>query len=228
MIRKAFVRNIRLRVLPSLVVEVRASKGMSQNQILQFLQSNEEWIDSAYTKMQKYRATLPKYSFVEGQAFLYLGQDFALSFADVKSIELQNQKILCPKNIQDNAEKIRMAIRDFYKQEAEDILFLRAFKIAKQMGIEPNRIRLKDLRSRWGSCSHDKKISLSWKLMGAPLSVIDYVIIHEYCHLVHMNHSIHFWKMVEDHCPNWKVQKKWLLKNAMKLDFLEKKSALNF
>lgn len=228
MIRKAFLRNIRLRVLPTLVVEVRASKGVSQRAVFEFLQSNEDWIQSSYQKMQEYRAKLPQYSFVSGQKFLYLGKEMSLVFADVVDTQLIGQELVCPISIQGNSIKIREAIRLFFKQEAEHIIFLRAYEVAKKMGIEPERIRLKDLKSRWGSCSQDKKISLNWKLLAAPLSVIDYVIIHEYCHLVHMNHSKKFWNMVEVHCPSWKLQKKWLHENAMKLDFLEKKSALYF
>lgn len=226
MIRKAFLRNMRLRVMPTLIVEVRVSKTTTDRQVTEFLEANQAWIDSAYAKMQKYVATLPQYSFVENQTFLYLGHEMQLKFWEEGKVDLIERNIMCPKSIQGDEKKIRTALRSFFKQEAETVLFLRAYKIAKDMGIEPKKIRLRDLRSRWGSCSHERVISLSWKLVAAPLDVIDYVIVHEYCHLVHMNHSQDFWNMVEQHHPNWKVMRKWLRQNAMKLDFLEKKSQL--
>jgi predicted metal-dependent hydrolase len=225
-IRKSFLRNIRLRVLPSLVVEVRVSKGTSLRDIFRFFDENQAWIESAHTKMQTYVASLPRYSFTEDESFLYLGHEMKLRFWEEKHVDLEGRQLMCPKSIQGDEKKIRDELRKFFKKEAETILFLRAYKIAKDMGIEPKKIRLRDLKTRWGSCSHEGHVSLSWKLVACPLDVIDYVIVHEYCHLVHMNHSKDFWAMVETQCPNWKVFRRWLRKNAMKLDFLEKKSQL--
>jgi predicted metal-dependent hydrolase len=227
-IRKSFLRSMRLRVLPSLMVEVRVSKGTSEREITRFLEENQIWIEAAHAKMQTYVATLPQYSFVEDQSFLYLGHEMKLKFWEENHSDLVGRNLMCPKNIQGDEKKIRDELRNFFKREAETILFLRAYKIAKDMGIEPKKIRLRDLKTRWGSCSHEGYVSLSWKLVACPLDVIDYVIVHEYCHLVHMNHSKNFWNLVEAHCPNWKVLRKWLRQNAMKLDFLEKKSQLYF
>ena len=100
-------------------------------------------------------------------------------------------------------------------------IFDRTEYFSKQLNLYPNQIRIKSLRSRWGSCSSKKNINLNWKLIHTPLRVIDYVIVHELCHLVHMNHSKEFWNKVKSHIPDYKKDKNWLKEygNFIELDY---------
>lgn len=83
--------------------------------------------------------------------------------------------------------------------------------------LKPKRLCIRDTRSRWGSCSGIKTISLSWRLSFAPLEIMHYVIIHECCHIVEMNHSTKFWALVEKYFPNYKIARKWLRNNGNSL-----------
>ncbi len=106
------------------------------------------------------------------------------------------------------------------KLEAKIILIKRVEELAKQFGFEYFRITIKDQSSVWGSCSSKKNLNFSWRLILAPVEVMDYVIIHELCHLAQMNHSRNFWALVEKYMPDYKAHRKWLDKNGKSLKML--------
>jgi predicted metal-dependent hydrolase len=81
---------------------------------------------------------------------------------------------------------------------------------APELGVEPTRIQIRDQRSRWGSCSTRGTLSFNWRLVLAPFEVLDYVVVHELCHLREPNHSSRFWKLVEGRRPDWRRQRAWL------------------
>ena len=78
------------------------------------------------------------------------------------------------------------------------------------MNLEVKRICIRDQRTRWGSCSRLNNLNFNWRLIMAPESILDYVVIHELCHLLEMSHSQKFWKLVSQYCPQWREQRKWL------------------
>lgn len=81
----------------------------------------------------------------------------------------------------------------------------------------PQNIKIRKLKSAWGICYRNKNITLNFLLLCCPIDVIDYVIIHELCHIKHMNHSNEFWEEVFKYCPNFKIYKKWLKINGSKI-----------
>jgi predicted metal-dependent hydrolase len=81
---------------------------------------------------------------------------------------------------------------------------------APTIGVSPARIQIRDQRSRWGSCSTRGTLSFNWRLVLAPFDVLDYVVVHELCHLREPNHSSRFWRLVERHRPDWRTQRDWL------------------
>lgn len=102
------------------------------------------------------------------------------------------------------------ALARLMQREARLLLFPRLTHWATQLGLAPERVQLSGARSRWGSCTSQRSIRLNWRLMQAPLNLIDYVIIHELCHLAEMNHSPRFWALVAHACPHWKDCRKQL------------------
>jgi hypothetical protein len=84
---------------------------------------------------------------------------------------------------------------------------------AEEYGFEVKKIRISSARTRWGSYSQTGTLSLTWRLVMAPLDVIDYVVVHELCHLREMNHSKAFWEQVEAILPDYKQRRKWLKDN---------------
>lgn len=98
----------------------------------------------------------------------------------------------------------------FYSEQLADYLLPRLSVLADEMGVVPADVSIRHYRSRWGSCYSDGRIQFNWRLAMAPKPVIDYVIQHELCHLVHPNHSPAFWQLVQRHCPDMAKQKRWL------------------
>jgi len=85
------------------------------------------------------------------------------------------------------------------------------------MKADCNRIFIRDQKTRWGSCSNRKNLNFNWRLIMAPEEILDYVVIHEICHIKEMNHSEKFWKMVAEYCPDWKEKRNWLNKHGADL-----------
>jgi predicted metal-dependent hydrolase len=108
-------------------------------------------------------------------------------------------------------------LHDFLKKMATEHLTPYLMKVVKALGQRIEKLTFRDTRSRWGSCSAHKTISLNWRLILAPPEVAQYVCIHEAAHLLHMNHSVEFWKLVSELCPRYKSHKKWLKINGMSL-----------
>jgi predicted metal-dependent hydrolase len=88
---------------------------------------------------------------------------------------------------------------------------------APELGVEPARIQIRDQRSRWGSCSTRGTLSFNWRLVLAPFDVLDYVVVHELCHLREPNHSRRFWNLVEERRPEWRSHRDWLHEHGPEL-----------
>lgn len=112
----------------------------------------------------------------------------------------------------------RSALEKRYRETAKEYFPKRAAYYAALLGVSYDRIRIAGQKTRWGSCSSNKTLSFNWKLMLAPPKVLDYVVVHEICHLREMNHSPRFWALVESLMPDYKQQRKWLKENGHTLE----------
>lgn len=111
----------------------------------------------------------------------------------------------------------RELLEKWFRKEAALILREKAEEFAKILSVEFKEIHIKDQRSRWGSCSSKGNLNFNWRIVMAPELVCDYVVIHELCHLKHMNHSEAFWQLVRSICPEYKQYRRWLKENGMSL-----------
>lgn len=114
---------------------------------------------------------------------------------------------------ENNNEVIQKLLDKFYKEIAKDEVYAAMEYIKSITGLSPKEIRIKKLKSAWGICSSKQYISINQNLMAYSRHAIEYVCLHEVCHLKHMNHSKEFWKMVEKYMPDYKTAK-LELKNA--------------
>ncbi len=113
--------------------------------------------------------------------------------------------------------RISDALARFYQRSAKPYFAERIAYWSERMGLYPKQLALSSARTRWGSCTSQGVIRLNWRLMQAPASVIDYVVIHELAHLAEMNHSARFWAQVAAVCPDWKQQRAWLKQHGAAL-----------
>ncbi|EKN42554.1 zinc-dependent protease, partial [Clostridium botulinum CFSAN001627] len=112
--------------------------------------------------------------------------------------------------IKDNLEK-------FYKEKAVKVLKERTDYYSNILKVAPKNIVIKNQKTLWGSCSSKGNINYNYKIVMAPLKILDYIVVHELCHLVHMNHSKDFWQLVESIIPDFKERRNWLKENGYKL-----------
>jgi predicted metal-dependent hydrolase len=117
----------------------------------------------------------------------------------------------------DQPEEIRGALENWYRRQAKEHIGERTASLAAQHGFEYARVKIRGQRTRWGSCSSKGNLNFNWKLMMVPSAGVDYVIIHELCHLRELNHSSHFWALVQELCPNYKYWVRWLKEHSPEL-----------
>ena len=108
--------------------------------------------------------------------------------------------------------------KDFYKEKGIKKVEEIVNKYKKQMGVKPKGIRIMELKNRWGSCSDEGSLNFNWKCLMAPLTIIDYIVVHELAHIISKNHNEEFWNAIDKVMPDYEKRKMWLRKNGASLD----------
>ena len=196
----------------SLIVEtdgtltVRAPLRMKEADIRQFVEAKKDWIKRK--QAQALKDAVPPRQYVNGEKFLYLGEKVPLRIIpDGKPALVMERVFKLTKPAQPQAESVFEA---WYKKQARTVLSERVEFFARKYEFKVGKIRISSARTRWGSYSSKGTLSLTWRLVMAPLEIIDYVVVHELCHLKEMNHSRAFWARVETILPDYKRRRKWL------------------
>jgi predicted metal-dependent hydrolase len=151
------------------------------------------------------------HDYTTGESFLYLGKSYKLSIAKNtdKKLLLKGAFILNSKE----KKHARELLVSWYKQEAKKKISERVDWCSRRSGVSYKSIKITTANKRWGSCSTTGNLNFSWRLIMAPLSVIDYVVVHELAHIEYKNHSRDFWNRVKVMYPNYEKAKGWLRQN---------------
>ena len=212
-----FVRSQRKTL--SLIIEadgtltVRAPLRMKEADIQRFIEEKSDWIKRKQARARK--EVVPSHQFTDGETFWYLGKEVPLRFVrDGRPALVMDGTFRLAKSAQPRAASVFEA---WYKKQARTVLTDRVNFFARKYGFEVSKIRISSARTRWGSCSRKGTLSFTWKLLMASPDVIDYVVVHELCHLRELNHSPSFWAQVEAILPDYKSKRKWLKVNGAKL-----------
>lgn len=178
---------------------VRAPLGLSEERIDEFIRSKADWIERHSEEAAERSLDRSRRLSSPPEALPLLGEMCRVRH------ETPPGYIGGCFNLPENTalEELLPYLRRLYAAIAKETLIPRTAIIAGRMGITPSAVKINSARTRWGSCSSQKVINLSWKLIAADPSLIDYVIVHELCHTVHMNHSPAFWAMVEQVIPDY-------------------------
>ncbi len=132
-----------------------------------------------------------------------------------KYLEMQEKQKNRP--VSDLTDTQRAALEKRYINAAKEYFPKRAAYFQQFTGGTYNRITIRDQKTRWGSCSAKGTLSFNWRLMLAPPAILDYVVVHELCHLTHMNHSPAFWQAVGEVYPDYRIARKWLKDHGQEL-----------
>lgn len=198
-------------------VQVRIPHFVDDKWAISFLVDKSTWVKQKLHQQSQQASELPK---IEHDAeILWLGESVQLKFdANLKSIRLIDRNLFIPACTQIQANKL---LQNFFKHQAKQYMVAHTQEMAAKYGLTHrlSSIRFRRTKTKWGHCTSKGVIQYNWLIMGAPLSVIDYLICHELSHLNHPNHSKAFWLHVESMCPDYKKQQAWLKQNSMAISW---------
>jgi predicted metal-dependent hydrolase len=197
---------------------IHAPEKTSEEEVRRIVDTKRQWILTKLNHPQKYRDRLhpPGKEVVNGESAPYLGTDYRIEVKKTTSGEVEfSQLFLVPPAHQ---AKRREVLRDWYIARAKENILVRAEQRARELGVEFATAKIVDNRYRWGSCTVKNNVSFNWRLIKAPMFVIDYVIVHELAHLIEANHTSRFWGIVRAHTPTMEKAKTWLKDHGQVLE----------
>ena len=192
---------------------------MKESDINRFVESKQNWIRE---KLAIVKNTNSKFEqIIKYRKFLLYANEYSVLMGDVKKVEVNdNFQIIIPKKTE--PDKVLKTLKNWYKKVAKNILSDRLEFIENRVKLKSSMFRICDAKGKWGSCNSKGVVSLNWRIIMLPPRVIDYVIVHELCHLVEMNHSKNFWGLVSKFLPNYSELKKQIKEYGFLLGLFQK------
>ncbi|OEZ48393.1 hypothetical protein JAB1_34500 [Janthinobacterium sp. MP5059B] len=229
------VRDIEYQLLPGadrqttdIVIErngmitVRPPKKMTPEQVDETVLSKRMWIYRNLAEWRDLNATRVTREWVSGESFLYLGSHYRLQLVveQDEPLKLKDGRFCLLRSIVESGgcEAAHQAFEDFYKEKGQPRIKKRAAYFAAKVGVAMSSVQIKELGYRWGACLKNGDLHFHWKCLMAPLTIIDYIIVHELCHLRHRDHSDAFWNEVDKVLPDYRERKDWLRVRGAELD----------
>lgn len=202
-------------------VEVQVPKGTSEECVHQLLEGKWELIQQRIKEMNDRTVGHVEKVYEHGGSFLYLGKSYPILISqdtDIKkdTVVFEEEKLHVYVKQQED-ESIKQALKRFYYQQCKALVEKRIQFYQSNFKLKPRSIRISDSKTTWGTCDSMRQLTFNWKLSMAPLSVIDYVVVHEMCHMVHMNHDRSFWRLVGKILPDYEEQENWLALSSWKM-----------
>lgn len=224
-------KNISIKVIHKNNIEIISPRSVSLSFLKRVLDEKSSWIIKTLDKFENVDENFHNRKYINGEIFYYRGEEYELKIIEDENSE-KNKKSYCYINISskellitttnNEAKYIRNELKKWYKTESEKIVISRLEVLKKENyimnNLNPSVIKIKEQKKRWGSCTSRKAIYINSKISMAKVDVIDYILVHEFSHLVHMNHSKEFYNLVEKILPNYKECEKWLKEYSYKLN----------
>jgi predicted metal-dependent hydrolase len=229
------VRDIEYQLLPGVdrqttdivierdgVITVRPPKRMTPEQVDEIVFSKRIWIYRNLAEWRELNSTRVIREWVSGESFLYLGSNYRLQLvADQdEPLKLKDGRFCLLRSVVESGghEAAHQAFETFYKNKGLSRIQRRVTFFAAKVGVAAGSVQIKDLGYRWASCTNNGDLHFHWKCLMAPLTIIDYIIVHELCHLHHRDHSEAFWNEVDKVLADYRERKDWLRVRGVELD----------
>jgi len=211
-------RTVGIQVSPDGKVLVAAHPLVPHLYVKRLLRDKAAWVQGKLAAAAALAEHINSRSYAEGDCITFLGREYRLCFAGRSRLDEVSGELHLGMRGEAHREAVIASLTRWYKRQAKAVLNERTSLLASRLGKEPELVGIKSYRSRWGSCHSDGRIYFNWRLVMAPLAVIDYVVAHELCHLLHHNHSPAFWDEVGKLFPGCKEQRRWLRRNGRFLE----------
>jgi predicted metal-dependent hydrolase len=212
-------KTVTIRLNPSRIVSVLAPEGADEERIRAIVRKRARWIAERQDSVRGLNVLDKAKEFVSGETLPYLGRGYRLKVVRAGvgqngRCELVAGRLLVEVapglNREGQKELVKRRIVSWYLERADEKIRDRVDYYSRQVGVKPKGIEIKEQEKRWGSCSKGGMVRFNWKIVFAPLSVLDYVIVHELCHLLYPDHSEQFWQKIQSCIPDYKKKRKWL------------------
>ncbi len=205
--RKAKMKNTYIQVTADGVL-VKTNKTTSMREIHGFIEKKLAWI---VKHLENLKAKKIEKKIVTGSRMYYFGKSYYIEIKEDKNLknaqlEFTHSKFLITAQKGVSQEELVWMMDSFYKQKAIEKVTPLVEQWSKEMRLYPASVGYRKAKTRWGSCSSHNKISFNYYLLKLPMSLIEYVVVHELAHIEHKNHSKDFWKLVKQHLDDYKVK----------------------
>lgn len=200
------------------VITVRPPQWMTPEQVDETVFSKRMWIYKNLTEWRDLNASRLEREWVNGESFLYLGNRYRLLLVDQQdeSVKLKDGRFCLLNSVP--SQQRHKAFQDFYTTKGLARISSRVDYFAGKVGVKPGKVIIKDVGYRWASCLKTGDLHFHWKCLMAPLTIIDYIVVHELCHLHHRDHSDAFWNEVDKVMPDYRKRKEWLRVHGAELE----------
>ncbi len=195
-------------------IEVQAPKKTPDERVLQALEDKWDLIQKTLCEIKGRMNGPQEKVYKNDESFLYLGKTFPIKIIEDRKITqeqvlFEDEKLVVyVRQLED--EKVKQALKRFYYQQCKGVVNKSISSYQHNFKTKPRSIRITDSKTTWGTCDSKHQLTFNWRLAMAPREVIDYVVVHEMCHMVHLNHDRSFWRLVGKIMPDYKEKENWL------------------
>jgi len=214
-------RTIALKVDPTGEVTVMAPRFTFSGTIRRFVEKQAGWIATTRHRIMQHALRHPRAGYQQGETFLFLGRDFTLDIHITGIRRYRPGKFLNAKLSirvpRPGLAQVKRVVRLTYETATLRLVTRFVNRHAKILGVRPALVKTSRAVGRWGSCSPGGRLRFNWRLAMAPLGVIEYLAVHELCHIKFNGHKKRFWNAVEGLMPGYRIQRKWLRDNGDRL-----------
>jgi predicted metal-dependent hydrolase len=212
-------RTVRLRIVGPAALEIVAPPKYRQEQAEAFIQSKSTWILATAKKLAAEEQAAAQFAVEPGGLLPFMGSSYTLSVAyhpvrPLVRLDGSLLRVCLPEQRRNNQAALTQALIRWYAEQARQYLAKKTLEWARAIGVKPVSVTIRDPKTRWGSCSTRGSLSYSWRVILAPSPIIDYLIVHELCHLLEPNHSSRYWRLVESILPDFRTSRQWLKANG--------------
>jgi hypothetical protein len=205
-------KRLKIVVTPELAVEVFAPYDATQDQVLSAVRKKAPWISQKLDKLASYHPLPAPRQYISGETLVYLGRQYQLKVEEGKKqpAKLQGRYLNVQVENRSKRQDVKRAVDHWYRKRSQHTLgryLARCQAVTHRHGLPEPKLMIRRMQRRWGSCSPAGRITLNLKLVQVPVHCIEYVIMHELCHLKHPNHSKAFYALLTRCQPDWRKRK---------------------
>ena len=220
LIRSQKAKNLRIMIGGETGLEVVVPAKFDLDLVEPVLIKKQNWIISKLDYFMRFKEDIHICQQQSGHRVLYRGREYEVETMVTKSaagtVQVEEGKLLVHVPAEGN-NSCAAVLEGWYRTMARLLINQRLRVVNQVLNLEFNRVAIRGQKTRWGSCSHLGNLNFNWRLVMAPLPVMDYIVAHELLHLIEANHSKKFWALVENTCPDYKACREWLKKNGHRL-----------